>query len=111
MRANLTKRDARSGQNRTGFRCPDCHHRLTVTHSEATESPLLRKRYYQCSNIKSDCGSTFSGVEEISIRISICPNPNPAVNLPTSKRRQAPLEKKEAQNESDIKATKTTLAR
>ncbi len=66
------------------FKCPDCNHPIRITHTVRSGSPLLREKYYQCTNVQQ-CGHTFKGHEEITMRISAGQLLNPAIDLPFSK--------------------------
>jgi predicted RNA-binding Zn-ribbon protein involved in translation (DUF1610 family) len=59
--------------------CPDCGAALVKRTSKAVHS-LMSKTYLVCRN--AVCGATFTGVDEITHRLSPPSQPNPDVQLP-----------------------------
>ncbi|MCY1352652.1 Ogr/Delta-like zinc finger [compost metagenome] len=60
-------------------RCPDCGASL-VKRSSESKHLLMSTTYLVCSN--AVCGATFTGVDEITHRLSPPSRPNPAITLP-----------------------------
>ncbi|MFH6597508.1 ogr/Delta-like zinc finger family protein [Ectopseudomonas khazarica] len=60
-------------------RCPDCGSPLIKRCSEM-QHLLMAKTYLVCKN--AVCGATFTGVDEITHRLSPPSQPNPDVDLP-----------------------------
>ena len=59
--------------------CPDCGTGL-VKRSSSSQHPLMSKTILICKN--PVCGASFSGVDEITHRLSPSSRPNPAIQLP-----------------------------
>lgn len=81
-------------------RCPDCGASLVKRTSEH-KHPLLSATYLVCSN--AVCGATFTGVDEITHRLSPPSRPNPAITLPYAPRalRRGVLEQQGLPSEMD----------
>lgn len=60
-------------------RCPDCGSAL-IKRASKMQHPLMAKTYLICKN--AVCGATFTGVDEITHRLSPSSRPNPDVQLP-----------------------------
>lgn len=65
-----------------GMACPHCQHKARVRTSRV-ETPLVRVKYLQCTNI--ECGHTFTAREEITETIVPSAQPNPEIHLPLTR--------------------------
>ncbi|MDT4800558.1 Ogr/Delta-like zinc finger [compost metagenome] len=59
--------------------CPDCGSRL-IKRTSARQHLLMSKTYLICKN--AVCGATFTGIDEITHRLSPPSQPNPDIDLP-----------------------------
>ena len=66
-----------------GHCCPDCGC-LMVRRTSRVLHPLIQAVYLVCRS--ATCGATFSGVMEITHRLSPPSVPNPAISLPLAGR-------------------------
>ena len=63
--------------------CPDCGSDMTIRSSHV-QSATLRQLEYRCT--EHECGGSFAALLEITYRLSLPAQPNPAVDLPLSTR-------------------------
>ena len=79
-RRRVRESEARRGAH---FSCPDCG-APCVIRSSSELSDTMRALEYDCTN--HECGASFAGHAELTRRLSLPAQPNPAVNLPLSNR-------------------------
>ena len=75
----LTSAQSSKPQQGTKRRCPDCGSAL-IKRSSSSEHLLMSKTLLVCKN--AVCGATFTGVDEITHRLSPPSWPNPEIQLP-----------------------------
>lgn len=75
----LTSAQPNKPQQGTKRRCPDCGSAL-IKRSSSSEHLLMSKTLLVCKN--AACGATFTGVDEITHRLSPPSWPNPEIQLP-----------------------------
>lgn len=75
----LTSAQSSRPQQGTKRRCPDCGSAL-IKRSSSSEHLLMSKTLLVCKN--AVCGATFTGVDEITHRLSPPSWPNPEIQLP-----------------------------
>lgn len=84
-RATPGPRRRRESEARRGahIACPDCGADMTIRSSHVA-SATMRSLEYRCTS--HECGAAFAATLELSYRLSLPAQPNPAVDLPLSTR-------------------------